>query len=796
MPHPSRQDLTRWTVPAEPSRTRRAQGSGPPPRRTGPALLAGLMLLLSAPARAGVLYVDAAAPPWGDGLAWFTAYRHLSEALQYAALPSSGITEVRVAQGRYVPDTGKPAPEGSGDRFASFLLPGGVVVRGGYAGFASSEPDAWDPETFVTVLDGDLGDNDHAGIRSDNAAHVVRATGTAPGTRLEGVTIRGGAAGYFAQHPGVALFSRGGGVLVVGGVLELVGCTIADNTAASRGGGVAATQSAHLIVRDCLFERNDTHAPGNFTSEVRRGGSLAVDGASMILEGTIIRNSSSIVGGAIGAENATSLVIREGCQLADNFAEVGGAIRILDSGTVTISDAEFVGNSALAAGGAIFVVDVADFSAQWTGFTMNTTHGAGLGAAVIAGSIGQGAVVYRFRHCRFVLNEGGQQGATLACDRVRLENCMFSRNADLAGAGDVLYADVSVEAVNTSFSGHGAPVLRGGSGVAGFLRNCIVWGVTGGSFAPQLPLTVSHSIIEGGWNGPGSAISVDPRFRDPSADDLRLLEESPAIDAGGNMWLPPGLTLDLDGNPRVLNGVVDMGCYEGSSEPVPQSVSIPYLAPGQTLGVVLGGGVFDPWTKATMVVQNVSPHPTGATVLTQVPPGGAPGGFNLPQGRVCLDSLLLPGQIKARITVPFTQADLDDEIPAAADLAVDHPVLGRWVRAVLGNVSGVHGTRFVSLNGQSPPIPFEVGNFGIAWNPALQRGYVVAVVDRTGDFAMGLPTCPADVALMPDGAVSMPDALFVLSNLGAGYGFADVNHDGIVTFQDLAQVLAWWGPCP
>ncbi len=49
-------------------------------------------------------------------------------------------------------------------------------------------------------------------------------------------------------------------------------------------------------------------------------------------------------------------------------------------------------------------------------------------------------------------------------------------------------------------------------------------------------------------------------------DDLRLLGSSPCIDAGDNSAIPPSVVVDLDGNPRIINGIVDMGAYEVGEE--------------------------------------------------------------------------------------------------------------------------------------------------------------------------------------------------------------------------------------
>ena len=54
---------------------------------------------------------------------------------------------------------------------------------------------------------------------------------------------------------------------------------------------------------------------------------------------------------------------------------------------------------------------------------------------------------------------------------------------------------------------------------------------------------------------------VNSQFLD---DDLHLQPDSPCIDAGDNGSLPPGVTEDLDGAPRIINDTVDMGAYESA----------------------------------------------------------------------------------------------------------------------------------------------------------------------------------------------------------------------------------------
>jgi hypothetical protein len=114
----------------------------------------------------------------------------------------------------------------------------------------------------------------------------------------------------------------------------------------------------------------------------------------------------------------------------------------------------------------------------------------------------------------------------------------------------------------------------GPSGAGEFtVSNNIVWdGGTTDIFNYSLNapnMIFANNDVDGFYATPTQSsndINKDPRFIDAAHGNYRLMGNSPARDAGENS--PPGTTrnVDLDGNPRVVFGTVDMGAYEIQDE--------------------------------------------------------------------------------------------------------------------------------------------------------------------------------------------------------------------------------------
>jgi hypothetical protein len=100
----------------------------------------------------------------------------------------------------------------------------------------------------------------------------------------------------------------------------------------------------------------------------------------------------------------------------------------------------------------------------------------------------------------------------------------------------------------------------GGGDYGGTLNNCIVYANTAPNEANYLSLFLSYCCTTPlPSNGFGN-ITNAPMFVDLAGGNLRLLSNSPCINAGNNAYVAQGP--DLDGNPRIAGATVDIGAYE------------------------------------------------------------------------------------------------------------------------------------------------------------------------------------------------------------------------------------------
>jgi len=234
---------------------------------------------------------------------------------------------------------------------------------------------------------------------------------------------------------------------------------------------------------------------------------------------------------------------------------------------------------------------------------------------------------------------------------VELTNCLITGNtagsADILGSDAILNVMGSLDITNCTIAdnrpGHGAPAntraivsLVWGPGFVDTIsiKNSIVrnGGTEIWSTEPGIVTLYSNNIEggSGGYSGLGN-IDQDPLFKNPGGfgieggwyfddDGYTLKAGSPSINAGNQSLLPAGLSVDLNGNPRVQGGQVDQGAYEGN--PLPPAVVLVPNVVGQTQSTAQST-----ITSASLVVGTITQAysdtvPSGR-VISQSPVGGS-----------------------------------------------------------------------------------------------------------------------------------------------------------------------------
>jgi parallel beta-helix repeat protein len=208
---------------------------------------------------------------------------------------------------------------------------------------------------------------------------------------------------------------------------------------------------------------------------------------------------------------------------------------------------------------------------------------------VIAQNSGDGIYCYdsdpAMDNC--IIEDNGQDGINPDQDSsVAITSCIVRNN----GANGIYYYNAGSSIIANSWIHHNggdgilfynpaqAPIVRNNTivynsqkgvyrnqGTAPEISNCILWGNTG----DDLDLcSATYSCIEDGDAGEGN-IATDPNFAygNPELYNFHLNPISPCIDAGDSNDVEAG-EVDIDGDERIYNGVVDMGADEVACEDV------------------------------------------------------------------------------------------------------------------------------------------------------------------------------------------------------------------------------------
>jgi len=213
-----------------------------------------------------------------------------------------------------------------------------------------------------------------------------------------------------------------------------------------------------------------------------------------------------------------------------------------------------------------------------------------LDGLIITGSNGtnplsSGGGIYNKTNCQFTMtncilraNIGAYGGGLYNnSGNMQLANCMFVGNRATYEGGGIYSNQCNLTLVGCTVSNNSG---RGMTGSRWYtyvtLTNCIFWGNGGTSESDQIgsgQFTINYSCIQGltGNLGGIGNIEADPCFVGPEDGDYHLLNFSPCIDAGDPNYIAEPNETDLDGNPRIINGRIDMGAYEFYANTVPNA---------------------------------------------------------------------------------------------------------------------------------------------------------------------------------------------------------------------------------
>jgi len=479
-----------------------------------------------------VIYVDADAPGRNNGSSWADAYNYLQDALSAAA----GGDEIRAARGIYKPDQGSGITPG--DRTATFQLKDGVAVKGGYAGLGYSHPGNRDISRYHTILSGDLNGDDGFNFADtgENSYHVVMGSGTDSTATLDGFTITAGNADGSSDWTTLC----GGGIKCYqpAGSPTLANCKFTLNRAHWDGGAVYARDGSNPTIINCTFADNWADYGGAIYCD---------DEASPKLERcTFARNIAIVYGGAMSNEFNCNPTITQ-CNFSENAVldsysfGGGGALHNGYNSSPVLTGCLFDQNRATY-GGAIR--NHTNSNPRLTNCTFNGNEAASGGA--ISNSESRPILT----DCSFIANKADENGGAIYGvwdSTIRVNNCILW--LDQAVKGNEVFID-SYEGTHPSTAIIAYSDVKGGSAEVYVGANCVLnWG-----------------------NG---NVKSDPLFMDADGadnivgtqdDNLRLLHGSPCLDTGDNSAVPPTLLTDLDGNPRIVNSIVDMGAYEGPKQ--------------------------------------------------------------------------------------------------------------------------------------------------------------------------------------------------------------------------------------
>ncbi len=291
-------------------------------------------------------------------------------------------------------------------------------------------------------------------------------------------------------------------------------CVLSNNASAYGGGAVGG------ILNNCLIVSNNATYGGGVYGE---------PGYPAVLNNCIISNNTATYGGGVCANSVTNCFLNN-CTLARNSGLYGGGAYFaqLNNCLITTNQAIFGGGIDYSlANNCIISSNSTGTAFSGGGAAYSTLNNCILITNSAPANDGGGAFYSTLTNCLLAANQGG--GAYFSL----LVNCTVVSNSGSAGGG-------------TDASTNYNCIIYDNSLYTGATSNYV------GSFLAWCDTTPLPS-------GLGS-LTNDPAFVNLAGGNYHLQSTSPCINSGNYAWIRA--TTDLDGNPRIAGGMVDIGAYE------------------------------------------------------------------------------------------------------------------------------------------------------------------------------------------------------------------------------------------
>ena len=333
-----------------------------------------------------------------------------------------------------------------------------------------------------------------------------------------------------------------------GASAEILNCKFSNNKPLWYSNGIqilSQDETSNLIMKNVEFTEHECNGCGPVIN-------ISGPKTSAILEDIKIQNNSS--DHAIRVSGGASLNMSNSI-ISDNKISFG-CLYIKDSSIATISNSIFQNNEAVDwGGGGLKIETKASVTLNNVTISNNTANNGGGGISIY------------------------KEGSLLANNLLLFNNISSEGGLNLTESANVA-TFVNSTIIGNRATGTGAKGIHVGEGKVRIMNSIVR--DNGFSVTPDKgSLIITHSNVEGGWDGEGN-IDARPHFIDAANGDYHIGDYSLGIGAGvysaqfDDTWYYAPST-DLDGNPRPnpAGSMPDMGAYE-NPRATPQHAPEPF----------------------------------------------------------------------------------------------------------------------------------------------------------------------------------------------------------------------------